>query len=52
MRRPRGDLVVGIVLGLVLGIAIVALFVFEFSEDTVDAPSLDEGERIERSGDR
>ena len=32
-----------IVLGLLLGIAIVAVFVFAFSGETVDAPSLDEG---------
>ncbi len=47
MRRSRGDLILGIVLGIVLGIAIVAVFVFVFSEETVDAPSIDEGERIE-----
>jgi hypothetical protein len=39
----RGDRLIGIALGIVLGLAIVALFVFVFSEDTVDAPSLDEG---------
>ena len=40
----RGDRLIGIVLGLVLGLAIVAIFVFVFSEDTVDAPSIDEGD--------
>ena len=34
------DRVVGILLGLVLGVAIVAGFVFLGSEDTIDAPSL------------
>jgi hypothetical protein len=43
--RRRGDRIIGIVLGLVLGIAIVAIFVFVFSEETVDAPSLDQGNR-------
>ena len=42
MRRP-GDRVIGIVLGVLLGLAIVAIFVFVFSEDTVDAPSIDNG---------
>jgi hypothetical protein len=45
----RGDRLIGIVLGLVLGLAIVAIFVFLFSEDTVDAPSIDEGTSTERS---
>jgi hypothetical protein len=40
---PRGDRVVGILLGIALGLAIVAIFVFVFSEDTVDAPSIDNG---------
>jgi hypothetical protein len=39
--RRHGDRIFGILLGLVLGIAIVAVFVFVFSEETVDAPSLD-----------
>lgn len=38
---PLGDRLVAIVLGLALGIAIVAIFVFVFSEDTVDAPKID-----------
>lgn len=32
--------VVGIVLGLILGIGVVTAFVFVYSEDTVDAPSI------------
>jgi hypothetical protein len=39
----RGDRLIGIVLGILLGLAIVAIFVFVFSEDTVDAPSIDKG---------
>jgi hypothetical protein len=46
--RRRGDLVIGILLGLVLGLAIVAVFVFVFSNDTVDAPSIDRGSRTEQ----
>jgi hypothetical protein len=38
------DRTVGIVLGVILGIGIVAVFVFEFSEEAVDAPSLSGGE--------
>jgi hypothetical protein len=34
--------VIGIVLGLLLGIAIVVLFVFYASEETIDPPSIDE----------
>lgn len=37
----RGDRVLGIALGLVLGIAIVAVFVFVFSEDTIDDAGLE-----------
>ena len=53
-RRRRGwaaDAVTScsaIVLGIALGLAIVAVFVFVFSEDTVDAPSIDEGAPTER----
>ena len=39
----RGDRLIGIAIGIVLGLAIVAIFVFAFSEDAVDAPSLKEG---------
>ncbi len=45
----RVDRVAGIALGIVLGLAIVAIFVFVFSEDTVDAPSIDEAAPVERS---
>ena len=45
----RGDRWIGIVLGIALGLAIVAIFVFVFSEDTVDAPSIDQGTSTERS---
>ena len=45
----RGDRVFGIVFGILLGLAIVAVFVFVFSEDTVDAPSIDKGTSTERS---
>ncbi|MGI9556759.1 MAG: hypothetical protein ACR2N5_02335 [Solirubrobacterales bacterium] len=38
---PRGDLLIGIVLGLLVGIVAVVLFVFIGSGDTIDAPSLD-----------
>ena len=47
---PLGDRLLGIVLGLIVGIAIVAIFVFVFSEDTVDAPQLDRG-GVERQAD-
>jgi hypothetical protein len=53
---PRGrriDLVAGVALGVVLGLAIIAIFVFVFSEDTVDAPSLEHGKApVERPVDR
>ena len=35
-----GDRAAGIIIGLLLGVAIVLIFVFVFSEDTVDAPSI------------
>jgi hypothetical protein len=34
------DRVIGIVLGLILGVGIVTAFVFIYSEETVDAPSI------------
>jgi hypothetical protein len=40
-RGRRIDLAAGLVLGVVLGLAIVAVFVFVFSEDTVDAPAIE-----------
>ena len=39
------DRLIGIVLGLILGVGIVAGFVFLYSEDTVDAPSISTGDR-------
>ena len=39
----HGERAIGIVLGVALGLVVVALFVFVFSEETVDAPSIDEG---------
>lgn len=41
MRWP--DRIVGIVAGLILGLGIVAVFVFAFGDRTVDAPSLSGG---------
>jgi hypothetical protein len=38
--RRRVDLAIGIPLGLVLGVAIVAAFIFLGSEGSVDAPRL------------
>lgn len=38
----RRDRVLGIMLGLVIGLAVVALFVFVLSEQAVDAPSVDQ----------
>ena len=39
----HGDLAIGIAAGIVLGLAVVALFVFVFSEQAVDAPSIHDG---------
>ena len=36
-----GDRSIGIILGLALGIAIVAIFVFVFSEETIDNAGLE-----------
>jgi hypothetical protein len=41
----RSDLLIGIIAGIALGLAIVAIFIFVFSEETVDAPSLEEPPR-------
>jgi hypothetical protein len=38
--RRHGDLAIGILAGIVLGLVVVALFVFVFSEQAVDAPSI------------
>ena len=48
----RSDRLIGIAIGIVLGLAIVAIFVFVFSEDTVDAPSIDEETRSEQPAER
>ncbi len=50
--RRRGDLILGIALGILLGIAILAVFIFVFSGDTVDAPSIDNGAPAERPAGR
>ncbi len=40
----RGDRALGIVLGIIVGIAIVAVFVFVFSEDAIDSSQLETGQ--------
>jgi hypothetical protein len=45
-----GDRIVGIVFGLALGIAIVAVFVFVFSEQTIDSASISQGGAAPASG--
>jgi FlaG/FlaF family flagellin (archaellin) len=40
--RRRLDRAIGIVVGVLLGIAIVVVFVFYGSGDTIDAPSIDD----------
>jgi hypothetical protein len=43
-RLPRlGDRAIGIALGIVLGVAIILLFLFLGSRDTIDEPSLSGG---------
>ncbi|MDQ3729581.1 MAG: hypothetical protein M3355_08325 [Actinomycetota bacterium] len=37
----RGDRALGIVLGILAGIAIVAIFVFVFSGDTIDSSQVE-----------
>ena len=46
------DRVIGIVLGLILGVGIVTAFVFIYSEETVDAPSISRngGGRVANDG--
>jgi hypothetical protein len=39
----KPDLAIGILAGIALGLAIIAVFVFVFSDETVDAPSIDRG---------
>ena len=44
-----GDRAIGILLGLIIGIAAVILFVFLGSEETIDDPAIDRGSQaIER----
>jgi hypothetical protein len=45
----RLDLAVGILLGILLGVVIVVLFVFLGSQETIDAPSIDQGAPAERA---
>jgi hypothetical protein len=45
-----GDRAVGIILGIALGIAIVAIFVFVFSEETIDSAGLEGGGQVEQRG--
>ncbi len=42
---------IGVVLGVVLGIAVIILFVFIGSDDTIDAPAIDSNPAIERETD-
>jgi hypothetical protein len=44
------DRVIGIVLGLILGAGIVTAFVFIYSEETVDAPSISRNGTSHRAG--
>jgi hypothetical protein len=46
---PRGDRALGIVLGILVGLAIVAVFVFVFSEDAIDSSQLEGPGGQERS---
>jgi uncharacterized membrane protein required for colicin V production len=45
----RGDRALGIVLGILVGLAIVAVFVFVFSEDTIDSSQLEGASGQEQS---
>ena len=45
---PWGDRIIGIVLGILLGIGILTAFLFWGSEDTIDAPALNDGPAQER----
>ena len=40
---------IGIVVGVVLGVGVILAFVFLFSEKTVDAPSLSQGQPVQQS---
>ena len=48
---PHGDRLLGVVIGITIGLAILAVFVFVFSGETVDAPSIDEGAPTERTAE-
>ncbi len=48
---PRGDRLLGVVIGIAIGLAILIVFVFVFSGETVDAPSIDEGSPPERTAE-
>lgn len=43
----RSDRIIGIVLGLIIGVVAVLLFVFVWSNETIDAPALDDGASTE-----
>jgi hypothetical protein len=47
----RRDLLIGIALGILLGIAVVMAFVFFGSRETIDAPSIDDKPSAERSAE-
>jgi hypothetical protein len=49
---PWRDRSIGIVLGLILGVGLVTAFVFWFSEETVDAPSISNPGKSEPRGAR
>jgi hypothetical protein len=49
---PWRDRSIGIVLGLILGVGIVTAFVFVYSEQTVDAPSISNPGKGGRGGAR
>ena len=40
--NPWVDRIIGIVLGIVLGVGIITAFLFIGSEDTIDAPALND----------
>ena len=44
-RGGRAELIAGILLGIVLGLAVITAFVFLGSEDTIDAPRVTVPER-------
>ena len=46
-RRRISDRVVGIALGIVLGLAVIVLFLFLGSRNTIDEPSLSGGATIQ-----